>query len=141
MRLDRMDNRRHEIVGAARRGADRVERRSPGALVSLGPYATKARDLSGFDLRIDPQHLDLLRLGRGERVDPDHDGLAGVDRQLRPVRRFLDLALDQPLLDCGERAPGGVNPRQQGARPGLDPVGQLLDQVRAGHRIHGVRDA
>src|SRR4051794_1121172 len=70
MRLDRLNDRRDEVVGAACGGAHRVERRSPGALVALRPHAAEARDLAGFDLRVDPQHLDLLRVGRGELVDP-----------------------------------------------------------------------
>ena len=54
----------------------------------------------------------LVRLLR-ELVDADDDALAGLDGGLEAVGGLLDLALDEPGLDRGDRAAELVDPLDQ----------------------------
>ena len=74
------------------------------------------------------------RLVGGEAVDADDDALAAVDLLLRAIRRLLDLALDQALLDGGQRSAGRIDPLEQRHGARFDLVGQRLDRVGAGER-------
>ena len=81
-----------------------------------------------------------LLLGR-ERVDADDRRSPASICLLGAVRRLLDLALDEALLDRRQRAAGGLDALEQRARAAFDLVGERLDRVRAGERIDRVGHA
>ena len=126
LRFDGGDDRRHQ-VRAADRGV-RHGRQRPGARpgISPGPERTHTLDLATLDLRIDPEDRHAGPPSSGlvrELVDADDDGLAGVDGQLRPVRGFLNLALDEAGFDGGQRAAGALDLAEE-------VLGALLDARR-----------
>ena len=90
-------------------------RRSLG--VPLGPHPRRALPLAPLTLRVDAVQDDaLLRLG-GERVHSDDDAGARFDAGLEPEGGLLDLTLDEPGLDRGDRAAELVDPLDQRRAP------------------------
>ena len=78
----------------------------------------------------------------GEPVDADDDLVAAVDGLLGRVGGVLNLALDQALLDGGERAAGRVDAPRSAPRASCSIASRArLDRPGAADRIDGVGDA
>ena len=70
-----------------------------------------------------------------EHVDANNDPFSGFELALIPERRVGDLALREPLGDGVEHA-AAFGDRREVILGGLfDPVGEILDEPRAGERI------
>src|SRR5262245_55841574 len=134
-------HRREEILRTAGHPADLGERVLGCGCVAPGPDARRPLELAPLDLRIEVVKLDLLALGLLEAVDADDDPLAALDLLRVAVRGLLDLALDEPGLDGGDRAAELLHPIDQLQRPRLELSGQLLDVERAAERVGGVGPA
>ena len=114
----RQDDGRHEVVGAAGGRADAVEGAAPGCR----HHATPARwRPARSGAARSPGRCAAPRSSAARVVvnwlTPTTTLAPAVDRLLRAVGRLLDLALDHALLDRGEGAARGVDPRQQRDAP------------------------
>src|SRR6476659_5794003 len=90
---------------------------------------------------IDAEDVDSLGLAAGELVDSDDPAGTVVDGLLCAIRRLLDFALDESLLDRCERSAGRIDPLEKSGRCLLDLVGLLFDEVGASDGVDGVRHA
>ena len=138
---ERLAHRWQQVLGAGGDTAD-LRERGVGLLgVPLGPHARRPLQLAPLGVRVDPEQLDLLRVVLDEAVDADDHPLARLDLLVPAERRFLDLALDEALLDRGDRAAELVDPLDQLPRLLLELVGERLDEVAAAERVGGVGGA
>ena len=71
----------------------------------------------------------------------DDDPLAALDGGLEAVGRVGDLRLRVALLDGGDHAAAAIDLVEIRLGLRLDPVGQLLDEVRAAERVGDARRA
>src|SRR6516162_868901 len=73
LRFDGREDRRHEVVAAARGGDDGVDRGSPCGMVARGTDPRHLLDLSRLDFGIDPKRVNPgAALGGGRRFVPVH---------------------------------------------------------------------
>src|SRR5437867_10796766 len=91
--LDRGDEERQEIVAAARRRLERVERPPPGVAIPRGARARDPLGERGADGRVHLEEVARREVVRDELVDPDDDPGVVLDLALVAVRRILDLTL------------------------------------------------
>src|SRR5204862_3738294 len=102
--LDRLDERRQQVVRAPRGVLEPSNGGLPRRGIALRPDPPDTGDLAALGLGVDA----LDRRGRdllvAEPVDPDDDLLARVDRALLEVCRLLDRALLEAGLERAQRA-------------------------------------
>src|SRR5262245_30820301 len=108
-RPQRIAHRREQVAVALRRAPHLGQRLRRLVGVPLRPHFGRSLELSALRLRVEPVELDRLRLVLLVAVDSDDHPLAGLDRGRVLVRLVLDLALDEALLDCLDRAPDLVH--------------------------------
>ena len=135
--LERLADRVHEVVGAARGLAQLVEALRDELVVAVGLERRQARRAaSRSDSRVDAQ--DVLDLDRVllVLVDADDDVLLEAVALLVAPGRLVDLVRDE--LDRVDRAAELVDLRDQLVGARLDLVGQRLDVVGARERVDGV---
>src|SRR4051794_12844600 len=125
-----------QVVAPLRRVADLLQTLVDELLVALGLERLQALDLRVLGGRVDAQGLGDLRVLLDVVVDADHDVLALLVALGIAPGRLLDLVLDE--VDRVHAAAELVDLGDQLARARLDLVGERLDEVRAGERVHGV---
>src|SRR6185437_8195164 len=78
---------------------------------------------------------------RNEVIYTDDDLCFGCNGALKIVGGFLDFALDEACFNGAQHSTHGVNPGNVINGALFDGIGEVLDGVGAGYRIHGVGDA
>src|SRR5919198_3859581 len=136
-----LPHRHEQVFVAPRHPPHLLERGRGGRPVTFCPHARRPLQLPPLRLRVDPLELDRLRLRLDEPVHADDYPPARLDLRVVPVRRLLDLALHEPLLDRLDGAPQLVHPLDQLPRLLLELPRERLDEVRAADRAGGVRAA
>src|SRR4051794_7059959 len=112
-----LTHRGQQVRLAAGSLADQLQRRRGLFWVPLGPDARSPLELSSLCFRVEAVQLDLLGIGLGVLVDA-HDHLLARLHLLREREGgLLDLPLDEPLLDSGDRAADVVDSLDQLAGP------------------------
>src|SRR6187399_782815 len=139
--FDGGDDRRHEVVAAARGAVYVGQRARTLAGAPAGANGTQPGDLRPFVLGIDLEDGWSRRRVVGEPVDADDHGGAVFNRLLRAICRLVNTALDEAGLERGERPAQAANPFEQAFGFGLDPRGLLLDRVGAAEGVRGLRHA
>src|SRR5207249_8860338 len=134
-RTQRLAHRHEQVAFAGRDAAHLDERRRGGLGVPPRSHPRRPLELPLLPRRVEPMQLDVLFLALVEAVDADDHALARLDLLLVAERGLLDLALDEALLDRRDRAAALVDLRNQLTRPGLELVGERLDEVGAAERI------
>src|SRR5919202_6981258 len=126
--LDTVQDQRHRIRGPACALLETLQE-GPGArLVSTGAHRAEPLDLPFAHRRVDSENLrrNFGFLGL-EAIHADDDPLTRLDLTLEAVRRLLNLALDEALLDCRDRSAQLIHPSDDVPGFGLQAVGQPLD--------------
>src|SRR5258707_6625045 len=95
VRLHRLEDVRHQVVGSGRGFAQPVERRRAPRLVALGAHRAHSLDLLGLELGVDAENLDRRLPIDCEVIDPDHDPLLLLPLLLVAERRVGDLFLEE----------------------------------------------
>src|SRR5574341_2337779 len=138
--FDRLKNRRQQIL-LAQCGVTKARKsRADGATIPLTPERLQAPHLGILRFWVTSIELQGLRFALVlKAVDPNDDPSAGLYLLLVRVRLFLDRPLHVATLDRFYRPPGGLDRLQLLSRPPLELVGEGLDVIGTGHRVHCVR--
>src|ERR1019366_8744836 len=137
-----VDDRRHQVVGAARDLLERVETGGDAGVVATLAQLLETRRLLHLDVGIDDErgwrgHIDAVR----EHVDANNDPFSGLELALVSERRVGDLTLREALGDGGEHAATLGDRGEVVLRGLLHAVGEILDEPRAGEGIDDRGDA
>src|SRR3990170_2095682 len=137
--FDRLKDRGQQIL-LAQCGVTKARKsRADGATIPLTPERLQAPYLGILRFWVSSIELQGLRFALVlKAVDANDDPSAGLHLLLVRVRLFLDRPLHVATLDRFYRPPGGLDRLQLLSRPPLELVGQRLDIVGPGHRVHRV---
>src|SRR5215218_2387352 len=137
-----VDDRRHEIDAVLGRVTfEASETLFHGCRVAAGAQRPDAIHLLLLERPVDGEDLDLLLIGILVAIDADDHALPGFDLGLVPERRVGDLALEEVLLDRGNDPAKLTNASEVIVGLGLEPVGELLQVIRAPERVDGIHNA
>src|SRR6185312_4502357 len=134
--LERLADRRQQVLAAARGGAQLLEAAVHEHLIAVRLERLQAVDLLALGLRVDAQQVGHLERFVDEAVDADDDVLLGLVALLVPPGGLLDLVLDE--RDRVDRAAQLVHLRDQLGGALLDLGRQRLDVVGARERVDRV---
>src|SRR5207237_1111655 len=101
MGLDGVDHRAEDVLLAAGRLLESVQRGAPGGSVTLRSNPPDALDLAALPFRVDSleRRTRLAGFVVPKAVDSDDDEVAPLDRLLNAIGGLLDLTLLEPALD------------------------------------------
>src|SRR5216684_3625197 len=135
VRLHRLEDVRHQVVGPGRGHAQPVQRRRAPRLVALRAHRAHSLDLLGLEPWIDAEDLDRRLPINRELVDPDHDPLLLLELLLVAERRVRDLFLEEAGLDRRYDAAKLLDALEVRLRLALDLVGERFDEVAAAEGV------
>ena len=125
-----------------RAAASRPPKRFSTALpIARGAQFAKPPDLLRFERGIQTEYRGRLLLVLLKLIDAHHHCIAAFHGLLISVGGVLNLALDEPPLDSGQRTPHGIDAIDVFLSAPLDFISQLLDVIASPHRIGRVSDA
>ena len=142
--VDGGDDGGDEIAAVPRRQRHRGERGAPGARRCGSPAPRGARSICWRSISGSMVSVSIAApsFGGRERVDADDGGRARVDGELRPVRRLLDLALNQTGFDRRERPAGALRSGRGSLRLRVRcRWSALRSRTTPADRVDRVRDA
>src|SRR5262245_42845133 len=140
-RLDRSDERRHQVLARARRVAHPSQRLARSGGVALALHAPHPIRLPRLHLERHAPQLGGSLLGDLVAVHAHHRLLAAVDLPLVDPGGLRDLLLRVADLDGADHPAELIDAVDVGAGLALHAVGERLDRPAAAERVDDVGDA